>query len=138
VTLAVASASALLSLHGAILAAPGPEPVVMAAQALIREAAPDVRVCACGAFLRNLPFYVRARTIPAGTQEEVNAVLAAEARTIAAIDARKLLEAETAVGRRFERLTETQYLNTALLRIDDFLHPDAERALQRIVIIRTR
>jgi 4-amino-4-deoxy-L-arabinose transferase-like glycosyltransferase len=137
-TIAVASALTLLSLHGAILARPGPDPVVAAAQTVIREGASDLRVCACGAFLRNLPFYVRSPTVPAGTQAEVNAVLSSDAPTIAAIDARKLSEAETALNRRFERLTEIQYLNTALLRVDDFLRPDAERALQRVVIITTR
>ena len=137
-TLAVSSALTLLSLHAAVLASPGADPVIVAAQALTREGAPERRVCACGAFLRNLPFYVRSRIVPAGTQEEVNAVLSAVAPATAAIDARKLAEAEMALGRRFERLAEIPYLNTALLRIDDFLHPDPERALQRIVIIRTR
>ena len=137
-TLAVSSALTLLSLYGAVLASPGAEPVMVAAQALTRGGTPELRVCACGAFLRNLPFYVRSRIVPAGTQEEVNAVLSADTPTTAAIDVRKLAEAETALSRRFERLAEIPYLNTALLRIDDFLYPDPERALQRVVIIRTR
>ena len=137
-TLAVSSALTLLSLYGAVLASPGAEPVMVAAQALTRGGTPELRVCACGAFLRNLPFYVRSRIVPAGTQEEVNAVLSADAPTTAAIDVRKLAEAEMALSRRFERLAEIPYLNTALLRIDDFLYPDPERALQRVVIIRTR
>ena len=137
-TLAVSSALTLLSLYGAVLASPGAEPVMVAAQALTRGGTPELRVCACGAFLRNLPFYVRSRIVPAGTQEEVNAALSADAPTTAAIDVRKLADAETALSRRFERLAEIPYLNTALLRIDDFLYPDPERALQRVVIIRTR
>ena len=137
-TLAVSSALTLLSLYGAVLASPGAEPVMVAAQALTRGGTPELRVCACGAFLRNLPFYVRSRIVPAGTQEEVNAVLSADTPTTAAIDVRKLAEAEMALSRRFERLAEIPYLNTALLRIDDFLYPDPERALQRVVIIRTR
>ena len=137
-TLAVSSALTLLSLYGAVLASPGAEPVIVAAQAVTREGTPELRVCACGAFLRNLPFYVRSHIVPAGTQEEVNAVLSADTPTTAVIDLRKLAEAEMALSRRFERLAEIPYLNTALLRIDDFLYPDPERALQRVVIIRTR
>ena len=138
-TLAIASALTVLAIHAAVLAMPGVAPVADVADALIRaRGTSDVRICACGSFLRNLPFYVRSRTVPAGTQEEVNAVLSSGVPTLAAIDARKLDEAEATLNRRFERLAEFRYLNTALLRIDDFLDPDPERALQRVVVIRAR
>jgi len=138
-TLAIASALTVLAIHAAVLAMPGVAPAADAAAALTRaRGTSDVRICACGPFLRNLPFYVRSRTVQAGTQEEVNAVLSSGVPTLAAIDARKLAEAETTLNRRFERLAEFRYLNTALLRIDDFLYPDPERALQRVVVIRAR
>ena len=109
-TLAVAAALTLLSVHGAILAMRSPDPVVRAAQTLTAAAAPNTPFCACGAFLRNLPFYVRSRIVRAGTQEEVNAALSGAGPVLAAIDARKLAEAETALNRRFERLIEIPVL----------------------------
>jgi hypothetical protein len=135
-TLAAAAAVTLLAVHTTLSGAGGPQPVVLAAQAAGSER--DSNVCACGAFLRNLPFYLRARTIPAGTQEEINAVLNQAGGVTAVIDANKLAGAETASGRTYERISETPYLNTALLRIDDFIHPDPQRTLQRVVVIRTR
>lgn len=137
-TLAAAAALTLVALQAAIMVSAGPQAVVSVAETISRERAPGVAVCACGAFLRNLPFYVRSRTIAAGTQEEVNAALSAPTPLIAAIDARKLAEAETALNQRFDRLFETSYLNTALLRLDDFIQPDSGRTLQRVVVIRTR
>ncbi len=137
-TLAGAAAVTLVALQASIMATAGSRAVVRVAETIARERSPDMEVCACGAFLRNLPFYVGSRTITAGTQEEVNAALSGPTPVIAAIDARKLAEAETALNRRFERVLETTYLNTALLRIDDFIKPDPGRALQQVVVIRTR
>ena len=137
-TLAGAAAVTLVALQAAIMGTAGPQGVVSVAETIARERSPGVEVCACGAFLRNLPFYVRSRTIAAGTQEEVNAVLSGPTPVIAAIDARRLAEAETALNQRFDRLSETSYLNTALLRLDDFIQPDHGRTLQRVVVIRTR
>jgi 4-amino-4-deoxy-L-arabinose transferase-like glycosyltransferase len=137
-TLAVAAATTLVALQGSIMTARGPEPVIAVAEVIVRERSAEADVCACGAFLRNLPFYVGARTIAAGTQDEVNAALASDRPIIAAIDERKLVEAETALGRRFERLFEAPYLNTALLRLDDFMRPDPDRTFQRVIVIRTR
>ena len=136
--LAVAAAITVLAVHASILAMPGHEPVVVAAQAIVTNQAPGTTACGCGAFLRNLPFYVRARTVPAGTQEEVDAVLRQPDVTLAAIDVRKLSESEAAANRRFERLIEMPYLNAALLRLDDFIRPDPDHALQRIAVIKTR
>ena len=137
-TIACAASLTLVALHGSLMAGGQPDAGVGVAEVISRHASPDQQVCACGAFLRNLPFYVRRQVIQAGTQEEVNAALGSATPVIAAIDGEKLEQAETALNRQFERLAEASYLNTALLRIDDFITPDPERVVQRVVVIRTR
>ena len=112
--------------------------MISVADVIARTATPQDTVCACGAFLRNLPFYTQRQVLQAGTQDEVNNALSMDRPVVAAIDTRKLLEAEAALNRRFERLVEAPYLNTALLRLDDFVVPYPERAIQRIVVIRTK
>jgi 4-amino-4-deoxy-L-arabinose transferase-like glycosyltransferase len=135
--LGAAALVTLVAIHGTLLR-PGTDAVVIAAHWISRERSPDTTVCACGAFLRNLPFYVRSRITPAGTQEEVDAVLSRPSPLVAAVDDRKFEAADAALESHFDRIGETQYLNTALLRLDDFIHPDSERVLQRIVVVKRR
>ena len=136
--IAVAAALTLLALHASLMAGGRPDGVVRAAELIASRASPQDAVCGCGAFLRNLPYYARRKIVAAGTQQEVNAALSSPAAMIAAVDARKLAEAETALNQHFERIGETSYLNTALLRLDDFIRPEPTRVIQRIVVIRTR
>lgn len=138
VAVTIAAATTILAIQAAVMTVPGNEAVVRVAAAITREQAEAVDVCACGAFLRNLPFYTRRRTIPAGSQAQVDAALSSPGPIVAAIDMRKLADAEAKAYLSVDRLLEVPYLNTALLRIDDFVHPVPERAVQRVVVIRKR
>ena len=82
-TIACAASLTLVALHGSLMAGGQPDAVIGLAAVVSRHTSPDQQVCACGAFLRNLPFYVRRKTIQAGTQEEVNAALESASPMIA-------------------------------------------------------
>ena len=94
-TIACAASLTLVALHGSLMAGGQPDAVIGLAAVVSRHTSPDQQVCACGAFLRNLPF-VRRKTIQAGT-EEVNAALESASPMIAAIDGEKLEQAESAL-----------------------------------------
>ena len=135
IALTIAAAATIIALQAAVMTVPGTEAVVRVAAEITRQPADGVNICACGAFLRNLPFYTGRRTIAAGSQAQVDEALSS-APLLAAIDRKKLDDAEAKGYVSIDRLLEVPYLNTALLRIDDFMHPDPQRAVQRVVVIR--
>jgi 4-amino-4-deoxy-L-arabinose transferase-like glycosyltransferase len=137
VTLAVGGAVTLLAAHRSVMMIGRPEPVETIAKAAAAGGVPK-NVCTCGAFGRNLSFYSRRQTVMEDYDEGVRDVLTRPEWTVAAIDVDVLARAEAAIGRRFVRSADVRYLNTALLRIDMFLHPDPATQLQRVLFVSNR
>ena len=136
-TIACAASLTLVALHGSLMAGGQPDAVIGLAAVVSRHTSPDQQVCACGAFLRNLPFYVRRKTIQAGTREEVNAALESASPMIAAIDGEKLEQAESAlVGGSSGWLKS--HTSTPPFFVSTTSSHRIRRVVQRVVVIRTR
>lgn len=136
-TVTLASAAMLLAFHHAVLVRRTPEPVVTTAAAITAQG-PGVSVCACGAFARNLPFYTGRKTLVSITDADLVPILGTGDPLLAVVDARTLPSVETQLGKTFTRISETRYLNTALLRLRSFLNPDPSQDLQHLIVISNR
>ncbi len=131
-----ASTILLFVVQGWVLAPGQPEVVQRVAQAARAYDAP-AEICTCGAFGRNLVFYTHAKTSFGATAEEVRRILEAPTPVLAIVDA-GMLSALDPDANRYRRLFEARYLNTGLLRIGTFIHPDPARDLQRVVLVSNR
>jgi 4-amino-4-deoxy-L-arabinose transferase-like glycosyltransferase len=134
---ALTGAMTLLLGYRAVMMIQRPEPVEVMAQTAQAGGQAD-HLCTCGAFGRNLSFYARRMTVMEDYDEGVRDILNGSGWTLAAIDSEVLARTETTLGRRFRRLADVRYLNTALLRVDMFLNPDPASQLQHVLLITNR
>jgi 4-amino-4-deoxy-L-arabinose transferase-like glycosyltransferase len=138
VVLTLASAVGVAAFVQGVLTSGRPEPVERLAAAA-RANGPADRICACGAFARNILFYTHVRTVIADTgrsDEEVVAFLQTPERVLAAVDSRTLASVEARTAQRYPRLAEVSYLSL-------WQHPEAllaasPAAVQRVILISNR
>lgn len=140
-TIAIAAAASLTVFEWSLLSPGRPEPVETMAQA-IRQAGPELPLCACGALGRSLNFYthnkVEIANVTSDSVEEARQFLETDRRVLAAVDSHALDNLERSLGRTFPRLAEVDYLNTFIWRRGDTL-PDPDPSLvQRVVLISNR
>jgi 4-amino-4-deoxy-L-arabinose transferase-like glycosyltransferase len=132
-----AAATTLLAVHASVFSPARPEPVeTIAAAARAQGTAPSV--CSCGAFNRNLVFYLRRFTLVGEFDVDAQRILEQNNHTIVVVDKPMLERIEQSTGRRYVRLAEATYLNLAALRADDLVNPDPARRLQHIVLASNR
>ncbi len=136
-TVALTGATTLLLGYRSLMMLPRPEPVEIMAQTTLTAGQPQ-HLCTCGALGRNLSFYARRMTVMEDYDEGVRDILKGADWTVAVIDSGVLTRAEAALGRRLRRLADVQYLNTALLRPEMFLHPDPASQLQHVLLVTNR
>ena len=132
-----AAATTLLAVHASVFSPARPEPVETIAAAA-RAQGTEPSVCSCGAFNRNLVFYLRRPTLVGEFDADAQRILEQNNHTIVVVDTPMLERIEQSSGRRYVRLAEATYLNLAALRADDLVNPDPARRLQRIVLASNR
>jgi 4-amino-4-deoxy-L-arabinose transferase-like glycosyltransferase len=138
-SIAIAAAVTLACLQYSIFSTAGPEPVQRVA-ALLRqhhrggEPSGTFRV-----FVRNLIFYTGVAQRDLLSREQLIDFLHAPQRVFCVLTADDLVEIEQhGETPPLRRLGEVRYLNTAGLKLRALLSPDAQRDLQRVVLVTNR
>jgi 4-amino-4-deoxy-L-arabinose transferase-like glycosyltransferase len=89
-------------------------------------------------FVRNLVFYTGTRQVDLIDDDQLTAFLRQEGRALVVVPADVLARVESAGAPAPVRLGEFRYFNEGGLRLRSILWPDAERDLQRVLLVATR
>jgi 4-amino-4-deoxy-L-arabinose transferase-like glycosyltransferase len=137
-TVTLAGAVTLASLHYAILSTSGPEPVQRLAEHLSRHHQGDETVGTYRVFVRNLIFYTHVQQTDLLDEATLTTFLREHPDALAVVPRDDLARVEHMNGVHVRRLVEVPYFNTAGLKLRMLLWPDPVRDLDVVVLVGNR
>ena len=107
--------------------------------ARVAEEHPTSPVCSCNLFTRNLGYYAHVTNVVRDTEPEIQEFLTSAAPgSLALVDDVTLNRIEGDLHRHFPRLMSAPYLDTARLRVGDFLRDPDPMKVRTVVLVSTR
>jgi hypothetical protein len=89
-------------------------------------------------FVRNLVFYTGIKQIDLRSDQQVVEYLRSTERVLCVIDEKNLRRLEEGAGFKTNVLGDVLYFNASAVKLRTFLHPDARRDLERVLLVSNR
>lgn len=131
-----AAAVAAVAVEATVYWPTRPEAVERVAARIAAEA-PSTPVCSCNLFTRNIEYYAHVPNVIRDSEPEIQDFLTTTPGALAVVDEVTLNRLEADLHRHFTRLLSVPYLDTARLRVGDFLRDPDPMKVRTVVLIRT-
>jgi 4-amino-4-deoxy-L-arabinose transferase-like glycosyltransferase len=136
--LALGAAITVVALQYGALASGGDDSVRQLARLVAEHRTEGEELGTYGAFVRNLVFYSRVKTVDVITDEQAESFLEQPRRALLVLPSEALERLQRERGVRVQPLARLSYFNQAGVRAGTLLNPDPRRDLMQVVLVSNR